>query len=374
VVAADFFVHFCTMPQTNWSFFRTALLDWYRPDRRPMPWKEHKDPYCIWLSEIILQQTRVEQGLPYYEKFVAAYPTVQDLAAADDDEVMKLWEGLGYYSRARNLLKAAREVTGSYEGKFPDTYNGLRSLPGIGPYTAAAIASFAFDLQVPVLDGNVYRILSRFADDATPTDTGGGRKHFQALAESAMGEAPANRYNQAIMDFGALVCTPRNAGCATCPLHTACRAKRADRVYDLPTKEKKLKRRNRYFHFLVLRDGNGRTIIQQRKQKDIWQELYQFPLVEVAEKELTRESLALHPDWPAWLPAGELSFQKSSQPFQQQLTHQTILATFHTFTWRLMPGQLEDMVVLNNKMLNNFAFPRVVTRFLDDKSLLLNLF
>ncbi|MEM9261357.1 MAG: hypothetical protein AAGA62_17080 [Bacteroidota bacterium] len=174
------------MPTPNWNFFREALLAWYRPERRPMPWKEHEDPYCIWLSEIILQQTRVEQGLPYYEKFVTVYPTVKDLAAAEDDAVMKLWEGLGYYSRARNLLKAARQVANDYDGAFPNTYAGLLALPGIGPYTAAAIGSFAFDLQVPVLDGNVFRILARFTNNATPIDTTTGRKNYQQQVENAL--------------------------------------------------------------------------------------------------------------------------------------------------------------------------------------------
>jgi len=215
---SGFFMQLCVMSKTDWSFFRDNLLEWYRPEHRPMPWKAIKNPYRIWLSEIILQQTRVAQGLPYFERFVAAYPTVIDLAAAEDDAVMKLWEGLGYYSRARNLLKAARMVANEHEGKFPDTFAGLLTLPGVGPYTAAAIASFAFDRQVAVLDGNVYRILARFAGDTTPIDTSRSRKHYDGLAQAALASAPAARFNQAIMDFGALVCTPRNALCSTCPL------------------------------------------------------------------------------------------------------------------------------------------------------------
>ncbi|MEL7159352.1 MAG: A/G-specific adenine glycosylase [Bacteroidota bacterium] len=365
-------------PMSNWPAFRTNLLSWYRPERRRMPWKESGNPYRVWLSEIILQQTRVEQGKPYYERFVATYPTVKDLAAAEDDAVMKLWEGLGYYSRARNLLKAARVVANEHDGQFPDTYAGLLSLPGVGPYTAAAIASFAFGRQVPVLDGNVFRILARYAADATPIDTTAGKKHYQRLVERAIGDdaeaTPAARFNQAIMDFGALVCTPRNAGCPTCPLVADCKARASKQVYELPRKEKKLKRRDRHFHYLVLKDEAERTVIQQRTGKDIWQSLYQFPLVETAATSQEVAALALHPDWPDWLPAGELDFVRSSPPFRQQLTHQTIIATFHTFTWRLMPGEIADQQILNNKMLNNFAFPRVITRFLADKSLLLNLF
>ncbi|NJC27899.1 A/G-specific adenine glycosylase [Neolewinella antarctica] len=362
------------MTVDRWHHFRENLLGWYRPERRPMPWKEHNDPYNIWLSEIILQQTRVEQGTAYYERFAATYPTVRDLARAPDDEVMKLWEGLGYYSRARNLLKAARMVVDQYDGDFPDTYVGLLKLPGVGPYTAAAIASFAFDRQVAVLDGNVYRVLSRYAGVATPTDSTAGKHQFSELATLALGEAPAARFNQAIMDFGALVCTPRKAACKVCPLAKACVALAENRVYDLPVKEKKLKRRDRHFHYLVIKDDSERTIIQQRSEKDIWQDLYQFPLLETPKKTLASADLPLHPDWPAWLPAGELTFRKRSQPFKQQLTHQTIYATFHTFHWKLMPGSGEGFVVTQNKLLDNFAFPRVIAKFIEDKRLLLDLF
>lgn len=362
------------MPKPNWSLFRKALLKWYRPERRPMPWKAVKAPYRIWLSEIILQQTRVAQGLPYFERFVAAYPTVMDLASAEDDAVMKLWEGLGYYSRARNLLKAARMVTNEYGGKFPDTFSGLLVLPGVGPYTAAAIASFAFDRQVAVLDGNVFRILSRFANDPMPIDASRARKHYDGLAEAALGDAPAARFNQAIMDFGALVCTPRNAGCVTCPLASGCGALAAGTVYTLPVKEKKLKKRTRYFHYLILEDEAGRTIIEQRQEKDIWQELYQFPLVETDNKQLHVNDLGMAPNWPAWLPAGELNYIRTGPPLKQQLTHQTIITTFHHFSWKVMPGKIDEKHVIKNKKLAKFAFPRVISRYLDEESLTLDLF
>jgi len=356
------------------AFFRGALLNWYEPNRRPMPWKAIADPYRIWLSEIILQQTRVEQGLPYFERFVAAYPTVTDLATAEDEAVMKLWEGLGYYSRARNLLKAARMVAANYDGKFPDTYTGLRALPGVGPYTAAAIASFAFGRQVAVLDGNVFRILARFHNDAFPIDTGKGRKHYQERVDSTMGEAEARLFNQAIMDFGALVCTPKRASCPTCPLAAKCAALAAGTVYDLPVKEKKLKRRTRYFHFIVLADNEKRTVIEQRAAKDIWQSLYQFPLVETEKPKLETRELAQESTWPAWLPAGQLRFVKRSAPAKHQLTHQTIITVFHHFTWPEMPTKIKSKTILKNKMFEKYAFPRVITRYLAEKSLLLDLF
>ena len=362
------------MTEKDWLLFREGLLGWYRPSRRPMPWKEHPDPYNVWLSEIILQQTRVEQGRAYYERFAATYPAVEDLAAAEDDAVMKLWEGLGYYSRARNLLKAARMVVAEHGGKFPDTYPELLKLPGVGPYTAAAIASFAFNRQVPVLDGNVYRVLSRFSGNATPIDTTTGKKTFGDLSFRALGDASAKVYNQAIMDFGALVCTPRRADCATCPVAKNCVALKTDTVYALPVKSKKLKKRDRFFHYLVVRDHSDRIVLTRRGEGDIWQALYQYPLVEVAGKDVRSEELPNLPEWPTYLPAGELEFIGRSQGYKQQLTHQTIYAVFHTYRWAHMPGSAPGTVITQNNLLENYAFPRVITRFNEDKGLLLSLF
>lgn len=360
--------------QQHWARFRDRLLAWYDPQRRPMPWKAHTDPYAIWLSEIILQQTRVEQGRGYYERFLAAYPTVADLAAAADDDVMKLWEGLGYYSRARNLLKAARMVVRNYGGKFPDSYAELLELPGVGPYTAAAIASFAFKEQVAVLDGNVFRVLARYRDDDTPIDTGPGKKHFQTLVNKALGDSPADQFNQAIMDFGALVCTPKRAACPACPLSVDCRARAAGRVYELPRKAKKLKRRDRYFHYLVFDDGSGRRVIRRRGEGDVWQGLYEFPLLETATAEVSIDALFDLPDWPKDIPPGELRFERRSKTYIQQLTHQKIHATFYRFHWPLMPGRVTEGRTVQNKMLENFAFPKVINRFLADRDLLLDLF
>ena len=342
-----------------------------------MPWKGEADPYRIWLSEIILQQTRVEQGRPYFERFVAAYPTVTALAAAEDDAVMKLWEGLGYYSRARNLLRAARTVANAHGGKFPDTYAELLALPGIGPYTAAAVASFAFGRQVAVLDGNVFRVLARYAGDATPTTTGPGRKHFQQLADRALGGAPAARYNQAIMDFGALVCTPKQADCAHCPVADACRALAQDKVYELPAKGKKTAVRPRYFHYLVVSDTHDRYLLQQRPAGDIWQSLYQFPLVETDSIATTPQQLTQHADWPVMLDPARLSQLRRSGVYRHQLSHQTIAAVFHVLTCHDLlapaapPSAPAPSLVVPRDEFARYAFPRIITRFLEDTTLTL---
>ncbi|NJB87053.1 A/G-specific adenine glycosylase [Lewinella marina] len=361
------------MEQVDWTYFRRGLTDWYRPDRRPMPWKGDRSPYRIWLSEIILQQTRVAQGLPYFERFVAAYPTVGDLAAAPDAEVMKLWEGLGYYSRARNLLKAARVVANEHHGRFPDTYDGLLALPGVGPYTAAAIASFAFDRPVAVLDGNVFRILARYAGDATPIDTGPGRKHFQQLVDAALGTAPAAAFNQAIMDFGALVCTPRAADCPRCPLADHCRARAEGWVYELPVKGKKAERRDRYFHYLVVTDAAGRFLIHRREDRDIWRQLYQFPLLEAGTLDLRPAALMQRDDWPDWLPAEELEFTGRSAPYAHQLTHQRIGTVFHTAHWPEMRDVPPAYLRIDRWELERYALPRVITRYLETDRLTLDL-
>ncbi|MBB4079525.1 A/G-specific adenine glycosylase [Lewinella aquimaris] len=357
------------MRDIDWQLFRDGLLSWYRPERRPMPWKQEPDPYKIWLSEIILQQTRVEQGLPYFERFVAAYPTVHDLANAPDDEVMKLWEGLGYYSRARNLLRAARQVSGELGGAFPDTYEGLLGLAGVGPYTAAAIASFAFGRQVAVLDGNVYRVLSRFAADATPIDGGKGRKHFQTLTDAAMGAAPAATFNQAIMDFGALMCTPKLASCAQCPVAAGCRARRQDKVYQLPVKGKKASRRERFFHYLVVSDSQGRYLLHRRGAGDVWQDLYQFPLIETQSADLGPDQLFPSEQWPQWLATDKLAAVRRSKVFRHQLSHQQISVVFHVFTHSSAVGEPPSPYELVAKQgFSAFAFPRVITRFLEDAS------
>ncbi|MEM7573004.1 MAG: A/G-specific adenine glycosylase [Bacteroidota bacterium] len=364
------------MPNLNWTFFRQALLDWYEPERRPMPWKGLRDPYLIWLSEIILQQTRVEQGWPYFERFRAAYPTVADLAAAEEDEVLRLWQGLGYYSRGRNLLKAARMVMSDFAGVFPATLNEIRQLPGVGPYTGAAIASFAYDLAVAVVDGNVYRVLSRYANEPSPIDTTTGKKLFAHYAESALGTAQAAQYNQAIMDFGALICTPKKPRCPSCPLQTKCAAFQHGTTSELPVKSKKIKRRERFFYFLLL-SREDEILLQRRGEGDIWTGLYQLPLIELpqeASTQLNISDLPLTDYWPEWLPAAQLEWRKNYPPRSQQLTHQKIIGQFSAFSFKGKIELPEGTQWVNQQKIENHAFPKLIDDFFREKALYLDLF
>ncbi len=262
--------------------FRTRLIEWYDGHKRALPWRQTRDPYLVWLSEIILQQTRVAQGLPYYQQFVKHFPQVQHLADAKQEEVLKLWEGLGYYSRARNMHAAARQVVNQYDGKFPDTYTELLKLRGVGAYTAAAIASFAYGLPHAVLDGNVYRVLARLFGVYEPINTPKAQKLFGALAQELLDQSQPGVYNQAIMEFGATQCTPKNPDCSVCPFESSCYAEANGVVQVLPAKAKAKPKRNRYFYYVQLMHG-GEVLVQQRGENDIWQGLYEFPLLETPE-------------------------------------------------------------------------------------------
>lgn len=356
-------------------FFTKNLMAWFATNHRPLPWKGEKNPYFIWLSEIILQQTRVEQGLPYFEKFVAAYPKVEDLAKAPADEVMKLWEGLGYYSRARNLHFTAKFITDQYQGVFPTTYKEVLKLKGVGPYTAAAITSFAYDLPHAVVDGNVYRVLSRFFGIQTPIDTTSGKKEFNQLAQELLDAAQPANYNQAIMDFGATQCTPKNPKCKTCPLATKCTALQNDLIKTLPIKSKKLVKKERFFQYLVLNYNGVETVLQKRMEKDIWQNLYQFPLWESTKMSVSAKELQKSNVWQTMI--GEVDFEitKTSKPFKQVLTHRKIIATFWEIHLNIDPPQIKPPYVLTNqKNLTKFAFPKIIDWYLQDKSLYLELF
>lgn len=270
--------------------FSKLLIQWYLQNKRDLPWRNTANPYHIWLSEIMLQQTRVAQGTPYYLSFLDAFPTVFDLAKADEEQVLKLWQGLGYYSRARNLHKTAQYVATELDGIFPNNYTDLLGLKGVGEYTAAAIASFSYGEPVAVVDGNVFRVLSRYFDIETDIALASAKKEFAALAFELMpkdarggaelSEANSATFNQAIMEFGALQCVPKSPNCGICVFNESCLALQKKKVDQLPVKSKKLKVRNRYFNYLVVSDDNEDTIIQKRTSKGIWQNLYEFPLIE----------------------------------------------------------------------------------------------
>lgn len=340
--------------------FAQLLLKWGRTHlSRPMPWKGEKDPYKIWLSEIMLQQTRVEQGLPYYEKFVAAYPTIRQLADAPDQEVFKLWEGLGYYSRCRNLLATARHIAYQLNGNFPGSYDDILALKGVGPYTAAAIASFAYNLPHAVLDGNVYRVLSRIHGIGIPTDSTEGKKLFTALAQQQLPSTQAAAYNQAIMDFGATVCKPLPL-CSSCFFADDCVAFAAGKQLTLPVKEKQLQVSDRFFFYLVLEYGD-RVAVHQRMSRDIWQDLFEFLLVETTEP-------------ASWsLVAAELEHAMGLEPtayqrvgtryvVKQRLTHQLVHLSFERLQLAAFV-ELPGMVWTERKLLPAYAFPKAIKEY-----------
>lgn len=326
-----------------------------------MPWKGIRDPYKIWLSEVILQQTRVEQGLGYYERFTARYPRVQDLAQASDNEVFKLWEGLGYYNRCRNLLATARAVSLQYNGQFPATREGLLALKGIGAYTAAAIGSFAFDLPLAVVDGNVLRVLSRLFAVKDPIDQKAGRSKLEFLAEQLLDKKDPASYNQAIMDLGATVCKPRQPLCETCPLVKKCKAHASGTQHTYPIKSKKAKQKQRFFYYLIL-EAKGKKAVRQRMGKDIWSGLHEFILKETDEPASERELQSLE-FWGIRSQVARSGPWILSDTIVHQLTHQKIHCRFlraqiakampiDGYAW-VSAGQMDDM-----------AFPRLITRYM----------
>ncbi|MCP4442724.1 MAG: A/G-specific adenine glycosylase [Aureispira sp.] len=354
------------------QFFRTTLLDWFQQSERPLPWKDTKDPYLIWLSEIILQQTRVEQGMPYYKKFVEKYPSIQDLARAEEDEVLKLWEGLGYYSRARNLHYTAKYIVNDLDGIFPTTHKSIRKLKGVGDYTAAAIASFAYGQPHAVVDGNVYRVLSRFFGIETAIDTTEGKKEFKKLADELLDTDNPAEYNQAIMDFGAIHCKPKRPLCPRCLHREKCVAYKAKQVHELPKKSKKIKKRDRFFYYLIM-NYKGKVQIRKRVEKDIWQELYEFPMIEMSHfcewEEVTEQEW-----WKKNFKDQQFYISKISKAYKQTLSHQKIVSVFIEI--KLIEGfflEKEVNMVVDRKKIKNFAFPKIITTYLNDKHLYLDL-
>ena len=323
--------------------FAATLLQWFKNNGRSLPWRETKDAYAIWLSEVILQQTRIAQGMSYWERFMAQWPTVNDLAAATEDEVLKAWQGLGYYSRARNLHTAAQQVVEL--GGFPQTFKELKTLKGVGDYTAAAIASIAFGQPVAVVDGNVYRVLSRYYGITTAIDSTEGKKEFQTLAQSLLPTSKPADYNEAIMDFGAIQCTPSSPSCTTCPLCETCVAFREQRINELPVKSKKVKQRERHFTYLYI-EYEGKIAIHQRGVGDIWQGLWEFPQAE----QLTSSEDS------AW----ENEAQLLQKGVKHILTHQILIADIYLWQPKNRPQLPSEFIWIEKQDLENYALPRLI--------------
>ncbi len=348
-------------------YFSKKVIRWYEKNKRDLPWRETKDPYRIWLSEIILQQTRVNQGLPYYLKFVESFPTVFDLAAALEQKVLRLWQGLGYYTRARNLHKCAKEVVARYNGKFPKTFDELKTLPGIGDYTAAAIASISFKQSVAVVDGNVFRVLARIFGIDTPINTPEGKRIFTKLANELVSKENPDIHNQAMMEFGARFCTPRNPSCEICTFQADCFAFKNSLQHVLPVKLQMKKARKRYFYYFALQKGKS-FLMKKREEKDIWHGLYDFLLVET-KRPVDPEKLFLENDLLKKFRKGKLS--EISAMYKHILSHQLINSRF-------IRVNLPDNFELNSSGLKFYSLKKVaelpkpvlISKFLSDYELL----
>jgi len=342
--------------------FRRALYKWYSVNKRELPWRTSKNPYLIWISEIILQQTRVQQGMAYFQKFATTFPTVHDLADASEDEVLKLWQGLGYYSRARNLHKTAKIIVNHYNGVFPADYSAILALKGIGPYTAAAIASIAFSQPYPAIDGNVYRVLARYFGLEVPTDSSAGKKQFLALAEELIDRRDPGMHNQAMMEFGALQCVPKSPDCPHCPLVAYCFAAQHQKIEDLPVKTKSLQQRERYFNYYLLEHGDT-LLLEKRTQNDIWKNLYQFPLVETPAQQ-SNEAI-LNTGIP-FIKGQDYNIRWISNEKKHVLSHQIIRAKLIRAEISANTPIRKPMFKVNKKDISKFAVPRLLELFFED--------
>ncbi len=343
----------------------SVLIQWYRKNARDLPWRHTRDPYPIWISEVILQQTTVAQGEAYYHRFLKKFPTLAALASAEQDAVLKLWEGLGYYSRARNLHAAAQDVMNRFDGQFPDTYENIISLKGIGPYAAAAIGSFVYGIPRVVVDGNVLRVISRLYGIEEAVDLPATKKQITLLAQTLLDTQDPAEFNQAIMEFGAINCTYKKPSCATCPLRQFCTAHAKKIVDQLPLKSKKIKKTTRRFHFLILEDPNNCFLVDQRTGKDVWQGLFQFPLLE--SNKLDHE-LSLH-DFPHIEPIkGKLV--GVSELYKQTLTHQYIQACFYHFRAEASLKRHNSYKVISKSEIKDYAWPKIIVNYLKDRELL----
>ena len=343
-----------------------TLINWYEQNHRDLPWRHQPTPYQVWLSEVILQQTRVNQGRDYYLRFIERWPTVADLAQASEEEVLKQWQGLGYYSRARNLHKCARQVMEQHNGKFPADFEQLKKLQGIGDYTAAAIASIAFGLPHAVVDGNVYRVLSRLYDIDTPININEGQKLFANLADELLNRNQPGLHNQAMMEFGALHCTPKNPNCLHCPLQAQCLAFQRQTVLQRPVKLQKLKVSTRFFNYLVIRIKD-QIYLHKRNANDIWKNLYDFPCIE-SEMQMAVDEVVSSEKFMQLFGNKRFTIVKTSPVFTHKLTHRTIVAQFIEIKLeeKLLQIETKDLFLTPEKELENYPIPRLIDLYLNN--------
>jgi A/G-specific adenine glycosylase len=339
------------------------LAAWYQDHKRDLPWRLTRDPYAIWVSEIILQQTRVLQGVEYYRSFMEQFPDLRSLAEARLEKVLRIWQGLGYYSRARNMHAAAHQIVMDHGGVFPSTYQEMLTLKGIGPYTAAAISSIAFNEPQAVVDGNVHRVLARLFGIYEPYSTAGSKCKICQQAEVLLDRSEPGIHNQAIMEFGALVCTPANPSCQFCNLQTHCTAFKNNLVNELPVRNKAIKRKQRYFHYFIVNSDNG-ILIRQRTGKDIWQDLYDFPLIETPRQE-TLKGLIKSPNWHQWFGDNEVRPDRISKIFRHILTHQVIHAKFYHLA-HVPPDMLTGSPFLEVPIseISKYPVPKLIENYL----------
>lgn len=349
----------------NKKLFTEILLSWNQiENKREMPWKGEKDSYKIWISEIILQQTRVRQGTSYYYRFIKSFPTIESLANAAEEKVFKHWEGLGYYSRCRNLIESAKLIKTKFNGKFPEKYEDILTLKGIGSYTASAIASFAYNQPYAVVDGNVFRVLSRFFGIVAPVDTTEGKKVYSILANDLLDKKDPGKYNQAIMDFGAMVCKPLQPLCGECPLQIKCVAFKKKKVTTLPFKTKSIKRRERFFTYFIA-EYNNEFFVRKRTDKDIWQGLYEFILIET--KQLaTIEQLKKMKTFAVLFGSGNFNITNISKTFSQKLTHQTITGTFFNIHLANALQMEYPYSLVSKEELELLPFPKFINSYLKE--------
>jgi A/G-specific adenine glycosylase len=347
------------------NIIHDTLINWFAENRRDLPWRHSPSPYQVWLSEIILQQTRVNQGWDYYLRFIERWPTVADLAQASEEEVLKMWQGLGYYSRARNLHHCAQQVVNEYGGKFPADFEKLKQLKGIGDYTAAAIASIAFNLPHAVVDGNVYRVLSRLYDIDTPININEGQTLFAQLADDLLNREKPGLHNQAMMEFGALHCTPKNPNCLHCPLQARCLAFAHQTVMQRPVKLPKVKVTSRYFNYLVI-SFNDCVYLHKRSGNDIWKNLYDFPCIE-SETPLTAEEVVTSEKFRQLIEEKPFSITKVSPVYTHKLTHRTLLAQFIEIKLeqKLLQIETKDLFLTPESELGSFPIPRLIDLYLN---------